>query len=83
MLGRTFPLMLVDRRVYCSYSRCVMSKGRRYPVSSRSVSGILMLSHLLKCNILPDLVANPSVGECVWCGQSSPALPMALPPQPP
>lgn len=74
MLGRTFPLMLVDGRVYCSYSCCVMRKGRRHHVISRSLSGILVLSCLLKCNIPADLVANPCLGRCVGCGQSSPAL---------
>ena len=75
MLERTFQLMLVDRRVYCSYSHCVMSRGKRYWVVSRGLSGILMLSCLLKCEILTDLVAKYLSGACGAVRQRSPALP--------
>jgi len=58
VLGRAFPLTLVDRRVHCSCSHCVMSRGKRYWVFSRGLPGILTLSCLLKCKILADLVAK-------------------------
>lgn len=73
--------MLVDRRVYCSYSHCVMSRGKRYWVVSRGVSGISTLSCLLKCKIVADLVAKHLSGRvhAVLLGRAPLPFPVALP----
>lgn len=74
--------MLVDRRVYRSYSHCVMSRGKRRWVVSRGLSGILTLSSLLKCKIPADLMAKYLSGRvhAVLLGRAPLPFPVALPP---
>lgn len=74
--------MLVDRRVYSSYSHYAMGRGRRHWVVSRGLCRILMSSSLLNCKILADLMAEYLSGRVrvVLLGRAPLPFPVALPP---
>lgn len=74
--------MLVDKRVYSSYSHCAAGRGKRYWVVNRGLSSILTLSSLLKCKILADLMAKYLSGRvhAALLGRGPLPFPVALPP---
>lgn len=55
MLGRTFPVTSVDRRVDHSYCHCVMSRGKRCWVVRRKHLDIVLLAKMPRAELMEQV----------------------------